>query len=438
MILSSVAAVIVSSAIAPTDPGPPQRELKSDHVLSLLVDSAISAAEDADFDGLVESVQSTFVNERIFGFVLQDEAGTTLASGGQMTAEQLRNAQQFAISHGGSDYSLHVIARARMGGPDQGSRELGRSIAFLMFRSGYSWLIVVIAASLSIAMSIGIARYLVRPLSSFESAGRRLAEGDFSARIDSNVEHRGDEIAEFAATFDQMAGKIENLVRSHKELLRDVSHELRSPLARAYAALSLAKQRTGGAVDDELDRVELEFERLNSLIQKLLTFSRLDATGTSLNAESLDLNWLLREVADSCNIEANAAGKNIQLHERTHVNINGVAELLSSCFENLVRNGVRHTAENTSVDITLFEPEVPAGYCQIDIRDFGPGVPGPDLEQIFEPFYKIGNSQSESTDGSGIGLAIVKKAVAVHGGSVMASNAIDGGLVISVRLPKDV
>ena len=122
-----------------------------------------------------------------------------------------------------------------------------------------------------------IARYLIRPLKSFEQAGMRLADGDLSARVNPKVSARGDELADFANTFDHMAERIEKLVNSHKDLLRDVSHELRSPLARVHAALSLARQRTGGAVDGEMDRIALEVDRLDSLIGKLLTFARLDS-----------------------------------------------------------------------------------------------------------------------------------------------------------------
>jgi len=442
MIVSSIGGVIVVSAISPTDLDRLRREPAMERFLEPMLKSASDEAKGLGEDGLVESIRQMVRVGPVFPYLLQDAHGKELLRGGSsedgdalISDDFSENAQRFEFQHDDQSYVFSAITRDRAGKPIQGSEGLLRSFAFLIFRSGYSWLILLIAIPISIFLSILIARYLVKPLTSFERAGQRLSEGDLTARIGPSVATRGDEIAEFAATFDQMAARIELLVRSHKELLRDVSHELRSPLARAHAALSLARQRTQGAVDPELNRIELEFDRLDSLIQKLLTFARLDAKEFSLQKQSLDVGGLLSDVIRDCATEVRNTGKEIQLHEDSQVNIDGDPELLASCFENLVRNAARHTPDGSSVEISVYESVDAPGFCEIDIRDDGVGIPDDELGRIFEPFYKVGGSGSDQGVGSGIGLAIVQKAVAIHGGTVSATNVEGGGLKISVRLP---
>lgn len=349
---------------------------------------------------------------------------------GRNVEVSLDTVRRFEIDHDGQTYTLSVfmpnMRNPGLGGPTS----VQRAMAIIAFRPSYTWMMLIVAVPLSVFLSIIIARYLVRPLTRFQLASQSLADGDLTARIGPVVSERGDELAEFAATFDQMAGRIETLVRSHKELLRDVSHELRSPLARVLAALSLARQRTGGSVDIELDRIEIEIDKLNGMIESLLAFARLDASDMQYRSEPLDVSDLVEDVVAESMIEARAQGKDIELHSHDPAYVLGDRRILESSFENIVRNAVRHTPDRSKVDISIDRPG--NSCCEIVIRDYGKGVPEEDLNTIFEPFAKSGGA---NPSGSGIGLAIARKAVLLHDGSIEARNAADGGLEVIVRLP---
>lgn len=268
-------------------------------------------------------------------------------------------------------------------------------------------------------------------------AGRRLSQGDFSARVGPALGRRRDEIAEFSATFDQMAERIESLVRAHKDLLRDVSHELRSPLARAHAALSLVRQRPNEAVDDHLERVEAEIERLNGMIGRLLTFSRLDSGERPMQKEPIELVDMLHDIVEASRLEAEPSAKCVTLHSDEAVVVPGDHDLLASCFENVIRNAIRHTPANTTVEISLSRNNGSARYCCVTVRDYGDGVPESQLRRIFEPFHRVQPGATSLNGRSGIGLAIAKRAVGWHEGSISAANAPDGGLIVAILLPVD-
>ncbi|HZD52332.1 MAG TPA: ATP-binding protein [Woeseiaceae bacterium] len=368
-----------------------------------------------------------------------------LNSQGKLLAGQpLSPLERHALAAGGSDVpwprGLHQIdfmhhgQRYRIVSRGPPHRQHAGHFAFFLLRPPMFWLSLAIAIVLSAILSFGIARYLVRPLRSIEQAARRLSDGDLSARVGPSLGNRGDEIADFAAAFDHMATRIESLVGTHKELLRDVSHELRSPLARALAALSLARQRTNGAVDSELDRLEAEIERLNGMIGKLLTFSRLDSGGGQMRRERVDVSELLTEIAADAEFEARADGKSVAVNDAGPLTVAGDPELLASCFENVIRNALRHTHADTTVEIRVSVDEG-SGNGRIDIRDHGDGVPEDQLERIFTPFQRVEGEAGGNGDGTGIGLAIAKRSVELHGGSIAASNAPDGGLIVSISLP---
>jgi two-component system sensor histidine kinase CpxA len=360
-------------------------------------------------------------------------AGSTLSaaelrdvSSDNMQLDGNRRIRQHEFVHDGERY------RIVSGTPP---RDFVRTLALITMRPPSFWLLFLIAVPLSVILSFAIARYLVRPLRSIEEAGRRLSEGDFSARVGPSLGNRGDEIADFAAAFDQMAMRIETLVRAHKILLRDVSHELRSPLARAHAALSLARQRTAGVMDNELDRMEVEIGRLDGMIGKLLAFSRLDSGERPISREPVDLVGLLIEIVEDSAFEARSNDRSVQLQDPGPLTVNGDPELLASCFENVVRNAVRHTHPHTAVEISLSCDGGSLRYCHVRIWDHGDGVPDDQLRQIFEPFHRVEDGTGANSARSGIGLAIAKRAVNLHGGTISAANASDGGLVVSVSLP---
>lgn len=444
MIVSSVVAVAFIKTTVPAAPEAPGRGPGFDKVLPMLVQRAKMDTAGLGEAALINWFMSDPMVSRIGPFLLVGPDDARLIESNWPGSLDNRAGDgefsELAFDHDGRDYRLSVLVRrpGQAGIPGPGGfgtpTVWQRTVAILAFRPEFTWLILLIAIPLSVLLSIIIARYLVQPLTSFERAGRSLADGDLSVRIGPRLAKRGDEIAEFAATFDQMAERLEILVRSHKELLRDVSHELRSPLARVHAALSLARQRTRGAVDVELDRIEVEVDRLNNLIGRLLTFARLDARQLESEFAEFDLGELLVDVVADCVIEATAEGKTISMSDPERAMVHGDARMLASCFENIIRNAVRHTPSGTTVSIDLkVLPGTPVQY-EVRIRDRGAGVPEADLERIFEPFYKSVSDGDDPASGSGIGLAIAKKAVTIHGGDIAAVNA-PGGLVVTVRLP---
>jgi two-component system sensor histidine kinase CpxA len=335
--------------------------------------------------------------------------------------------QTIAFEHDGRQYQL--------ASPRPPERDFIRSFLVLVLRPPFLWILLLTAIALSVVLSIAIAGYLVHPLRTIEDAGRRLSQGDLTARVGPALGRRRDEIAEFAATFDQMAERIESLVSAHKDLLRDVSHELRSPLARAHAALSLVRQRPNEALDDNLDRVETELERVNGMIGRLLTFSRLDSGEKPMQKEPVELVDLLHGIVQASRLEAEPSGKCVTVHDDEPIVVPGDPELLASCFENVIRNAIRHTPANTAVEISLSRNDGTAQYCCVTVRDHGNGVSEPQLRRIFDPFYRVHPGGTGLNGGSGIGLAIAKRAISWHEGSISAANAPDGGLIVSILLP---
>jgi two-component system sensor histidine kinase CpxA len=229
-----------------------------------------------------------------------------------------------------------------------------------------------------------------------------------------------------------MAARLENLVGSQRRLLRDVSHELRSPLARLSVALELARDRAGEEAVEPLGRIEREASRLDELIGKLLLLERLEEDGPRAEAVEFDLCDLLTEVVDDAAFEAVAGDREVTLDACASCRINGHPDLMRSAFENVLRNAIRHTPEGTTVEVSLTEE---AGVRHVSVRDHGPGVPEEHLERLFDPFSRVADARERSTGGAGLGLAITRRAVELHGGSVTARNNPSGGFEVEIRLP---
>ena len=278
----------------------------------------------------------------------------------------------------------------------------------------------------------GLARYLTAPISRLREASRRLAHGDLKARADLSIGKRRDELTDLGHDFDVMAERIESLITSQRRLVSDISHELRSPLARLNVALELARQRTGSAARTELDRIERESARLNELIGQLLTLSKLES-GTELpQAQTVDLAALVREISADADFEARSRQCSIRLLAITECATAGSPELLRRAIENVVRNAVRYTAEQTAVEISL---RCESDQAVITVRDHGGGVPESSLTELFRPFYRVADARDRQTGGIGLGLAITERAVRLHHGSVRAANADSDGLIVEIRLP---
>ncbi len=296
-------------------------------------------------------------------------------------------------------------------------------------RLGAAFLIIGVVSFL-------LARSLSRPIRRLREATQRLAAGDLSARVGSSVGARRDEASELGRDFDRMAVRIEGLLGAQRRLLQDISHELRSPLARLRVALELARGEAAPGVGGALDRMERETERLDALIGGLLVLTRLEGAGDPAGLEPVELEPLVRQVAQDADFEARGRNRSVRVIESEAVTLMGVAELLRRAVENVVRNAVRFTAEGTAVEIRM--ARVSAGgeaRVRVEVRDRGPGVPREALAELFRPFYRVSEARDRNSGGSGLGLAIAERAVRLHGGTVSAANLPGGGLEVAVELP---
>ncbi|MCA1578324.1 MAG: HAMP domain-containing protein [Acidobacteria bacterium] len=281
-----------------------------------------------------------------------------------------------------------------------------------------------------------LARYLTTPLLKLRTTTNELAEGNLGARVADKLTKRRDEIGQLGRDFNGMAERLESMVKAQQRLLGDISHELRSPLARLGVALGLARQRSGAEANGALDRIERESDNLNEMISQLLTLTRLESGTDGRKRGDVDLAALVRDVAEDADFEARSVNRSVEVVWTERCTINGVEELLRSAVENVVRNAVRFTPEGTAVEVAL-QRQNGAGdqFAVISVRDHGKGVPEDALERIFRPFYRAEDARDrQSGGGTGLGLAITERAVRMHGGSVVASNAKDGGLSVELRL----
>jgi two-component system sensor histidine kinase CpxA len=273
---------------------------------------------------------------------------------------------------------------------------------------------------------------ITKPVRTLQTAARRFADGDLAVRVSGNPElQRGDELAELAGEFDRMASRIQALVTSQQQLLADISHELRSPLARLSLALDLARRRLDAAAPEHA-RIEREVQRLDELIERLLTLASLQGRHEHPR-ESIDLQELVRDVARDASFEARAANREVAVSAECAATVRGTRHLLRSAIENVVRNAVRHTAEHTTVAISLACDD--AGRVAVIVRDRGPGVPAEALDRLFDPFFRVDDARDRERGGVGLGLAIARQAMAAHGGTARAENDPAGGLVVRLELP---
>jgi two-component system sensor histidine kinase CpxA len=290
------------------------------------------------------------------------------------------------------------------------------------------------AALISALISYFLARSLSRPLEELRLASRRIAAGELGTRVGRAMARRNDEFGQLATDFDAMASRLQVMQKANQRLLQDVSHELRSPLARLTVALEIARKKGAGQLESELNRIELEGQRLEALVNDVLGLLR-ESSETNLKVdEDIDLSALLSDLVEVVNYEVPEGKPGIAWTPAESVKYRGDRELLWRSMENLLRNALRHTDPEKGVVLGL-EPGRGKRQVQLSVRDYGPGVPDGDLEKIFEPFYRVQESRDRGSGGHGLGLSIAANAVRRHGGSIRAGNADDGGLIVSIRLP---
>ncbi|MEN6373893.1 MAG: ATP-binding protein [Smithella sp.] len=303
---------------------------------------------------------------------------------------------------------------------------------------GMSFLILRLAAILIVSGIICylLTRYLTAPIVKLSDAAHRFAAGDFSIRVNSEIGKRKDEISDLASDFDHMVGRIESLLTSQRTLLRDISHELRSPLARINVALELCRSRSEGEAIKYLDRIGQEAETLNELIEQILTLNRVESGVAESKKEKIDLNDLIGKIRGDANFEAESRKRSVRIVKSEQCVITGNEKLIRRAVENVLRNAVIYTDPRSAVELSLKRVWLDGyPYAAITVRDHGPGVPENEIANIFQPFYRVDGDRDRKTGGTGVGLAIADAAVRLHGGSIKAANATGGGLSVEIMLP---
>jgi signal transduction histidine kinase len=293
----------------------------------------------------------------------------------------------------------------------------------LMFAPVASYYLLLLGAI--VLMGWVLAFRVVSPLKKIAAAVRRFGTGDLSARVPST---RRDELGDLANAFNEMAERIQTLLTAERRLLQDISHELRSPLARLSFAAELA--RTSPDRDAAIARVTREMERLTELVQSLLQVTRTEGDPDARRLEPVSLVELTQELVDDCELEANARGCRLSLRG-SNCTLHADRELLRRAIENIIRNAIRHAPEGTNIEVVLHHT---ASNASISVRDYGPGVPPEALADIFKPFFRVDQSRDTATGGVGLGLAIAERAISVHHGKIWAENAAPG-LRVCVDLP---
>lgn len=288
----------------------------------------------------------------------------------------------------------------------------------------YRYYLLVVGASILLCWLAAV--YVVSPLRRIAAGIRHFGEGDLSVRLQV---HRSDEIGTLAKAFNSMAERIQTLFLSEQRLLADVSHELRSPLARLHFSVKLA--RTAADRDAALDRVKRDVDRLSTLVTSLVEMARAEGGPSTYAMQEVYVNELVDETIRDCNVEIEARGGRIDLSSQPGVKVVGNPELLRRAVENVLRNAIRHSPQNSVIDVDL---GLRQQTMTIAIRDYGPGIPEELLERIFDSFFRTQEARDSDSGGVGLGLSIAKRAVQIHRGAIRAQNA-NPGLRVEIELP---
>ena len=284
----------------------------------------------------------------------------------------------------------------------------------------------LLVLAMAILLCYALAYYLTSPLRPLRKALERFGRGELDARAEIT---RHDELGELAGAFNRMADRIQTLLAAEHRLLLDVSHELRSPLARLSVAVELA--RSGESSGLPLDRIQKEADRLNALISQMLEVTRVECDPANRKLERVQLDELVGGLVDDCSIEARARGCALDMRASPHITVDGDSELLRRAIENVMRNAIRYAPRESTVEVAL---ENGGGRARVRVRDYGPGVPEEALPRLFDPFYRVHFDRNRGSGGVGLGLSIARRAVELHQGTLRASNA-GPGLLVEIELP---
>jgi two-component system, OmpR family, sensor histidine kinase CpxA len=411
-------------------------DLRSDSI------NAVSAFESSGCSGLAD-----YAHTRRYGIALKDEAGRDLCVSGEVpqvnlqpvSVDQLTGVEvgnycvwsRGAVSASGRKY-IYLISLAR-----NSERH----------HSWYGDLLHFAFPQLPVAIAIGglttfvLVLVFTRPVIRLRKAARELAHGKLSTRVKEPPPSqpgifRGDEFHALVHDFNHMAERLESLVNAQRLLLRDVSHELRSPLARLSVALELSREDADSTMTTHLDRIQRETERLNQLIGQLLTLSSMEAVEGAERFEPVSLKNVLEEMLPDARYEAQQRDATVKLEAECDCVIEGRRELLYRAIENVIRNAVRYTEPGSAVQVRLYQAgERSSETAVIEVSDRGPGIPESERTSIFRPFYRVDQARSAHTGGFGVGLAIAERAIKLHKGQLRVLNREGGGTTIQMHLP---
>ena len=297
------------------------------------------------------------------------------------------------------------------------------------------WPALVIAVIVTATTCLLLARYLSAPIDTLRKATLEVASGNLSVRVGPSLGSRHDELGLLASDFDHMSERLRVLLEGRQQLMRDLSHELRSPLARLQVALGLARRSTDTEISLQLDRIEREAGRIDALVGQILRLSQLNDPSAPINRERFDVGELLESLVQDSNLEAASRGIVVELHNLSMeaCYVDGDRQLLSSAIENVLRNAIHYSPAGGKVDTAIQKSN---DEIRIAVMDRGPGVAEAELENIFEPFYRATAQGDRSIRGHGLGLAITHRIVTLHNGSVFAKSRDSGGLTVELRLPQ--
>ncbi len=289
---------------------------------------------------------------------------------------------------------------------------------------------IILSALVIGALGWWVARSIARPVAAIGDATRRMTAGDLAARVGAPWSGRDDELGRLAADFDRMAARIEALIAHERGVLQDVSHELRSPLARLHLLLDLARRTPPEAADAHFARAEAEIARLDRIIGEALALSRMEADLPGMALERVELGALVQARIAAFQLEADTRRISVDATVAGKPAVSGSHSLIERAVDNLLSNAIKFSGEGGRIALAVSQT---ASAAEITIRDHGPGVPDSDLANLFRPFFRGANASR--AEGHGLGLAIVERIVRAHGGTVTAVNAPGGGLLLQIRLP---
>ncbi|HEX3892108.1 MAG TPA: ATP-binding protein [Terracidiphilus sp.] len=382
------------------------------------LESARNALQRHGRDGLKEYLGNL---DRLFGepHYLLDARGIDLVTGQNRSnmlpappadKARIRSHGHWTLAHRSPDGQFWFTAEGELGPPQVWT--------FLP----YYFLVIGTTAVLTWLAFVGV----VSPIRRIAATIGQFGQGDLTVRVRTK---RVDEIGQLASNFNQMADRLERLIVSERRLLGDISHELRSPLARLKFAVKLA--RTSQDNKSALDRIERDIDRITSLVADIVEITFIEGDPAVQDTGIVRVGEIIDEVVRDCALEAQVRHCTIDVGGALTGEVMGSRELLRRAIENVLRNGIRYSPQNSAIQLMVAETEREA---TISVRDFGPGVPETVIARLFDPFFRVEDARDINGGGSGMGLSIAKRAVQLHHGTIVAENALPG-LRVRITLP---